>query len=65
MNKYKGKAKCSCGARAKWKYYIDGRPMFVCNKPKCKERAKDCDDIDIGKEEHFSEADYQTWMKLK
>ncbi len=31
MRKYKGKSKCSCGKRAKWKVENDGHPKFRCD----------------------------------
>jgi len=34
MRRYKGKAKCSCGKRAKYKAENEGNPRFRCEKHK-------------------------------
>ena len=56
---YWGKAKCSCGKRAKFKDSVKGQYRFSC-------RDHRPEDIDIGidrREDHYTEADFQTWNR--
>lgn len=59
MEQYKGKSKCSCGNRAKWRAIDGNMRYFACNdhKDQLAGRHKPEQDSKI------TEADIQTWMR--
>lgn len=60
MKKYKGKAKCSCGKRARWVAYKFTHPVYTCGEHKATlEKLSDYED-----NKDMTEADYQTWFRL-
>lgn len=60
MHKYKGKSKCSCGKRAKYRTYtITEGSKFACEEHKHK-----IDQEDYYEDDNYTEADYQTWLRL-
>ena len=60
MQSYKGKAKCSCGKKAKWKAGFASHPTFACND--CKSKLIHLFDYEED-EKDLTEADYQTWAR--
>jgi len=62
MEKYSGKAKCSCGKRAKWKCHTFNVIYFACNEHK--DRLSDKVDFPHDDEGPRTEADYSTWGRL-
>ncbi len=60
METYKGKSKCCCGKRAKYRVIKSSGNLFACENHKSKlDGIKE--DQDSG---HLTEADYQTWMRF-
>ncbi len=57
---YKGKSKCSCGRRAKYRVIKSGGNLFACEEHMHRLRGIEPD----RDSNHLTEADYQTWMKL-
>jgi hypothetical protein len=60
MYEYNGKAKCSCGKRAKYKAVRINEPFFACEAHKDRISYLHRPIID---NERLTEADYQTWGK--
>ena len=59
MHQYKGKAKCCCGKRAKWRVNaFDGR-KFACDAHK--EKIASIEEYE--ESEHLTEADCQAWAR--
>ena len=60
MESYKGKSKCSCGKRGKWRAIDGNKREFACDEHKERLIGKH----NLEDENHLTEADYQTWMRL-
>jgi len=60
MHKYKGKAKCFCGKRAKYRTYT----RMNGSKFACEEHKHTIDEEDYIENTDYTEADYQTWLRL-
>jgi hypothetical protein len=60
MEKYKGKAKCSCGGRAKYRVIGYSVNYFACESHKDKLNKIQPAVVDS----KLTEADYITWFKL-
>lgn len=60
MEPYKGKSKCSCGKRAKYRVLGHGHNHFACEDHKA--RIEGIKSIDPSVKEN--EADNQTWKRL-
>lgn len=58
MYTYNGKAKCSCGKKAKYKAVRINEPFFACEKHKDRIASLHRPIMDSGR---LTEADYQTW----
>ncbi len=58
--KYKGKSKCSCGKRAKYRATNGAMRWFACEEHKSRIAGRNKE----VKETPLTEADYQTWMKI-
>ena len=60
MEVYKGKCKCSCGKRAKYRAIDGSQRYFACEQHQHKLIGKH----NPQQEDHLTEADYQTGMRL-
>lgn len=60
MEQYKGKCKCSCGKRAKWRAIDGNHSLYACHDHKSRLEGRHKPDDN----EHITDADWQTWGNL-
>lgn len=60
MQTYKGKSKCSCGRRAKWRVIGNGYNHFACDSHKNKLKSL----TSVNDSDRITEADEQSWKQL-